>query len=184
MREAILRNLPAKTGRTVEQWADALLAERLATRKDQVEWLRRKHGLGPVQAATVADYALAEEGSEERPAAELVEAQYAGEKKALRRLYERLREELEALGADVQVEPRRTYVAFTRGREFALLQPSTKDRIDVGLALPNLREAKRLRPAGSFGSDRITHRVGLKSEDGIDEDLRAWMLQAYVEAER
>ena len=28
-REAILRNLPAKTGRTADQWADALLAERL-----------------------------------------------------------------------------------------------------------------------------------------------------------
>ena len=118
------------------------------------------------------------------PEDELVDAQYAGEKKALRPLYERLREELESLGDDVQAEPRQTYVAFGRGRQFAMLQPSTKDRVDVGLVLPGVEPNDRLREAGSFGSGGITHRVGLKSEQAIDDDLRAWLLQAYAGVER
>jgi predicted transport protein len=182
MRDAILRNLPAKTGRTADQWADLLRAQRLADRKEQVAWLKAQ-GLGTNQAAIVSDYVSRPEVFAERPPEELVDAQYAGEKKALRPLYEQLREELEALGDDVQAEPRQTYVAFTRGRQFALLQPSTKDRIDVGFVLPDVEPNERLREAGSFGSGRITHRVGLKSDAAIDDDLRAWLLQAYAAAE-
>jgi predicted transport protein len=118
------------------------------------------------------------------PQDELVDAQYAGEKKALRPLYERLREELESLGDDVQAAPRQTYVEFSRGRLFAILQPSTTDRVDVGLVLPDVEPNERLREAGSFGNLGITHRVGLKSERAIDDDLRAWLLQAYAGAER
>jgi predicted transport protein len=183
MRDAILRNLPAKTGRTADQWADLLLAERLGAAKERVAWLQRQ-GLGRVQATMVADYASGSGAFDERPPGELVEAQYSGAKRALRPLYEKLREELEAFGDDVQAEPRQTYVAFARGRQFALLQPSTKDRIDVGLVLPGVEPNDRLRDAGSFGSGRITHRVGLKSDAAIDDDLRAWMLQAYAAAER
>jgi predicted transport protein len=118
------------------------------------------------------------------PQDELVEVQYAGERKALRPLYEALRAELESLGDDVQAEPRHTYVAFTRGREFAMVQASTKNRIDVGLVLPDVVPNDRLHEAGSFGTGPITHRVGLLSDAAIDDDLRAWMLQAYAGAER
>jgi predicted transport protein len=183
MREAILRNLPANTGRTVDQWADLLRAERIADRNEQVAWLKTK-GLGSNQASVVADYVYRPEAFQDRPPEELVDAQYSGDRKALRSLYERLREELESLGGDVQAEPRQTYVAFSRGRQFALLQPSTKDRIDVGLVLPGVEPSERLRAAGSFGSGRTTHRVGLKSDAAIDDDLRAWLLQAYAAAER
>ena len=181
MREAILRNLPKNTGRTADQWADLVRAERIVNRKEQVAWLKTQ-GLGSNQATIVADYLAGPEAYAERPPAELVDAQYAGEKKALRPLYERLREEIEVLGKDVQAEPRQTYVSFSRGRQFALLQPSTKDRIDVGLVLPDVEPNDRLRPAGSFGSGRTTHRVGLKSDAAIDDDLRAWLLQAYASA--
>jgi predicted transport protein len=184
MRAAILRNLPEKTGRTADQWASLLAAERLSSRKEKVAWLKEKHGLGRVQASMVADYLDRPETFEERPPAELVEAQFSGDKKSLRPLYERLREELEALGDDVQAEPRQTYVAFTRGRQFALVQASTTDRVDVGLVLPNAEPTERLREAGSFGSGRITHRVGLKSAEAIDDDLRSWLMQAYAAAER
>ncbi|HEX7525496.1 MAG TPA: DUF5655 domain-containing protein, partial [Gaiellaceae bacterium] len=80
---------------------------------------------------------------------------------------------------DVKVEPRRTYVAFSRVRQFAVLQPSTATRLDVGLVLPRAAETPRLRPAGSFGSGRISHRVSLAHEDEIDAELTGWLRSAY-----
>jgi hypothetical protein len=64
-------------------------------------------------------------------------------------------------------------------RQFAVLQPSTATRLDVGLVLPNAPETPRLRPAGSFGSGRISHRVSLAHEDEIDAELSGWLRDAY-----
>ncbi len=82
------------------------------------------------------------------------------------------------------VEPRNTYVAFTNDVQFALAQASTRTRVDVGLVLAGHEETDRLRPAGSFGSGRITHRVGLISPDDVDGELRAWLGEACGAAAR
>jgi predicted transport protein len=109
---------------------------------------------------------------------ELVE-QLLEDKHELRPVFTRLSSIVEELGPDVAVEPRETYVAFSRGRRFALLQPSTPKRLDVGLVLPDAEETERLRPAGSFGSAGITHRVSLAHEDEIDAELVTWLRAAY-----
>jgi predicted transport protein len=102
----------------------------------------------------------------------------------IRPILTRLASVIEELGDDVATEPRQTYVAFSRGRQFALLQPSTATRLDVGLVLPDAEETERLRPAGSFGSGRITHRVSLAHEDEIDGELTGWLRDAYAGAAR
>jgi hypothetical protein len=94
----------------------------------------------------------------------------------------RLTSIVEELGPDVVAEPRESGVAFRRGREFAVLQPSAPTRLDVGLVLQDALETERLRPAGSFGSDRITHLVSLGHEDEIDAELLTWLRDAYDHA--
>jgi predicted transport protein len=109
---------------------------------------------------------------------ELIDRQYAG-KEALRPIYERLAEFIVGLGEDVDAGPRGTYVSFDRPKQFALVRPSTKTRIDVGLRLPGVAPTERLRDAGSFGSGNITHRVALASPDEIDAELEGWLRDAY-----
>jgi hypothetical protein len=62
---------------------------------------------------------------------------------------------------------------------FALVRPSTKTRVDVGLRLPGVAATERLRDAGSFGSGNITHRVALASPDEVDAELEGWLRDAY-----
>jgi hypothetical protein len=100
-------------------------------------------------------------------------------KEPLRPILTRLTSIVEELGDDVGREQRPTHVAFSRGREFALLEPATSTRLDVGLALPGAEETERLRPAESFGSEGITHRVSLAHEDEIDAELTEWLRAAY-----
>ncbi len=75
---------------------------------------------------------------------------------------------------------RQTYVSFVRQRQFALVQPTTRATVDLGLVLPGHEPAERLRPAGSFGSGRTTHRVTLGSLDEIDDQVREWLRAAYA----
>ena len=103
-------------------------------------------------------------------------------KEPIRPVVVRLTSLIEELGPDVATESRRTHVAFSRGQPFALLEPSTATRLDVGLVLPGAAETDRLRPAGSFGSARTTHRVSLAHEDEIDAELIGWLRDAYEAA--
>ena len=111
---------------------------------------------------------------------ELVEAQYLG-KEALRPILDAVRKAIPA-GADEGA--RKTYVTWSNGRQFALLQPSTKTRADLGLVLEAAAAAGRLEAAGSFGSGRITHRVALASPRDVDAEVKRWLREASDAAAR
>jgi hypothetical protein len=74
--------------------------------------------------------------------------------------------------------PKRTYVSLRRNKQFALVQPSTKTRVDVGLVLPDPDQGSRLEPAGSWNS-MCTHRVRIESADEVDQELMGWLKEAY-----
>jgi predicted transport protein len=184
MRAAMIRNLPEKTGRTIRQWAELVRSKAPAgSRKERIAWLQREHALGHGQAAIVIDWVDRPEIFEEPDAATVVASMLKG-KEGIRPILTRLTSVIEELGDDVTVEPRQTYVAFSRSRQFALLQASTATRLDLGLVLPAARDTPRLRPAGSFGSGRISHRVSLAHEDEIDGELTGWLRDAYDVAAR
>jgi len=98
---------------------------------------------------------------------------------ALLPIYERVAAAARSLGADVRVEARQTYMTFTRGKQFALVQPTTIKRVDVGIIGPHLQSTERLQPAGAFGSGRVTHRVGLTAPEEVDGELLGWLRAAY-----
>jgi predicted transport protein len=179
IRAAIMRNLSERTGRSIRQWAELVRSKAPAgSRKDRIAWLQREHGLGHGQAAMVVDWVDRPEVFEEPDAATLVASMLKG-KEQIHPILTRLTSLIEELGGDVKVEPRHTYIAFSRVRQFAVLQPATATRLDVGLVLPDAEETPRLRPAGSFGSGRVSHRVSLAHEDEIDAELTGWLRDAY-----
>ena len=175
--ESIARTLPEKTGRSLQEWI-ALLEKRLpgAPFKQRHEYLMTEHGLGRGQARTIVHLAA----YETRPADEdMVAAQYAGPKAALRPVYEAVAGAVRELGADVEIAPRQTYVTLARGRQFGIVQASTRTRVDLGLRLDAVPPEGRLGAAGSFGSGSITHRIGLTAPEDVDDDVRSWLRLAY-----
>jgi predicted transport protein len=179
MGAAIVANLPRKTGRTLEEWIALVRAEGPERRKERVEWLKREHKLGHVTAETIV--ARAEQPGDYTPptGAELLAAQFAGPKAALRPVYDRLAQAVQTLGSDVQLDPRKTYVSLIRERQFGIIQASTKTRLDLGLKLRGAAPTDRLRAAGSFGSGSMSHRVALTAPRDVDEELLGWLRAAY-----
>lgn len=164
-------------GRTLAEWSRDVNVESFARHSDLLGHLKENHGLTHGYANTLAlKLRGADAGSQTDDA--LLQAIFGGPKAALKPLYDALIEAVTAFGQDVEVSPKKAYVSLRRNKQFALLQPSTKDRLDVGLVLKGKAPIGRLEPAGSFNS-MVTHRVRLGAEAGVDGEILDWLREAY-----
>jgi hypothetical protein len=181
-----INELPAKTGRSLEDWVALTKQSGPPTENERREWLKKEHKLGTNAAWWIAERADGKGTEEDSPdaylktAAEWVEAQYSGPRAALRPLYEQLLKLGFSLGKDVKACPCKTMVPFYRNHVFAQIKPSTNTRIDFGFALGNLKTPKRLIDTGGYEKkDRITRRIEVKSRADIDDELKRWLGKAY-----
>ena len=148
-------------------------------------WLKEKHNLGTNYANWIAErsFGKGEDGDPEaylRNAEEYVQKMFSGAKEGLRPIFSALLHLVKSLGDDVKVCPAQTIVPFYRNHVFAQIKPTTRTRIDLGLALQNTKTPRRLIDTGGWEKrDRITHRFEITSLDDIDEDVKRWLKKAY-----
>jgi hypothetical protein len=173
------RNIEAQTGASVADWVARVRAEGLARHGGMVAWLKTAHGLSHSHANHIAKRALevSTPGADGDPVAHLFE----GGKEVLRPLYDRLAAEALRLGPDVEISPKKANASVRRARQFALIQPTTRTRLDLGLILRGREAAGRLEASGSFNA-MFTHRVKLAAAEDIDAEVLAWLKDAYAEA--
>ncbi|WP_263649840.1 DUF5655 domain-containing protein [Rasiella rasia] len=107
--------------------------------------------------------------------------QYKG-KENLLPMYENLLAVVKEFGSDVTITPKKTSVSIIRKKQFALIKPATKTRIDLGLKLKEKPTTDRLENSGPFGT-MCTHRVKLTDTNQIDNELKDWLKEAYNKAE-
>ncbi len=186
MMQKWVADLPDKTGRSLEEWIALVEADAPPTEKERREWLKAAHGLGTNASWWIAERSLGKGHEDSDPEAylkaaeEYVAAMFTGAKAGLRPIYDQLLKFGLSLGKDVKACPCKTIVPLYRERVFAEINPATKTRIDLGLALGDLRGTSRLiantnRPKGN----RISHRIAIGSLDDIDDDVKRWLRAAY-----
>lgn len=176
MGEAIIRNLPAKTGRSLEQWLTLLDADGPSTPRDRVDWLEREHGLGRITAQAVVGHAPGGEEVTDVTAYDdpdsLVTALFGAPGTDMRRRYEALRADIEATVPDVRVTECRGYVGFATRRQFAAVRPR-KGALQLGLRPGDIEAPGEMRVSG-LGGGSLTRAVVVASPDGrLDDTLRA-----------
>jgi len=172
----MIANLEAKTGKSLDAWIAAVRASGLEKHKAVVDWLKAEHGLGHGYANMVAHKAFASDaGSSEDEA--LLEAMFAGPKAAMRPVYDKVAAIIEGLDG-AGFAPKKGYVSFRRTKQFGLAQPSTKDRLDLGLNLKGTEPTARLEASGSFNA-MVSHRVRLTTPDEVDAEVAAWIRKAW-----
>jgi hypothetical protein len=175
------KNLLEKTGKSIDAWAGIARATGLGKHKDIVAHLKAEHGLSHGYANQIAQRALAAADAPKAGSDDLVTAQYAGAKAALKPIQEALVAAVQGFGTDIEFSPKKAYVSLRRSKQFALIQPSTATRVDVGLILKGVEPMGRLEASGSFNA-MFTHRVKVATLAEVDPELIGWLRRAYEEA--
>ena len=177
MRDQIQRQLERQTGEGVEPWNRKIKAVAPADEPALRGWLEQQGLTGYPQTLLVwetfgyPDFLLASADS-------LVEGQYA-DRPALRPIFDAVIAAVSALGA-VEVQARKTYVSLvTVRRTFAIVQASTKKRVDVGLRLDDIEPQGSLLLAKSLGNDTINRRLALEAVDDLGDEELGWLRRAY-----
>lgn len=179
-------DLPAKTGRSLDEWLKFIKKSGPVSEKERREWLKTEHGLGSTAASWLAERAEGRVGNEDDPETYLraaegyVEKMFAGPKASLRPIYDALLKLGVSMGKDVKACPCQTIVPLYRKHVFAQIKPTTQTRIDMGFALKDLKATGRLIDTGGYAKkDRITHRIPITSLEDIDDEVKRWLKQAY-----
>lgn len=171
----MMTNLAPKTGKPLEDWLELISQQALDKHGQIRDFLKKEHGVTHGFANLIATKAL-ESGAKEET--DLVAAQYAGAKAGLRAIHDTIIEHALGLGGDVEIAPKKTSVSLRRKKQFALITPATKTRVDLGLALKGDEPHGRLQTYNAMCS----HHVRLETPEDVDAEVKAWMAEAYSRA--
>lgn len=175
-----LRNIEARTGKTLDQLRQLLADSGLAKHGEKRSYLMETLGLGHGDANTVVHLAAqsatgAASGADEDPLAAI----YTGAKAHLRPLHEAVIAAIDRVGPYEQA-PKKAYVSLRRNKQFAMLGPATKDQVELGLNVKDLPPHPRLKALAPGGMCQYTVRLSNTGE--VDDDLRGWLRAAYAAA--
>ncbi|WP_299699706.1 DUF4287 domain-containing protein [uncultured Pontibacter sp.] len=178
--QTMIDNLQKNTGKSLEEWIGIVKETGLQKHGEIVKFLKSDHGFTHGFANMVALKAKGTDaGSAESPE-HLIDKQYKG-KESLQPLYLQLVSELQKFGEDVELAPKTAYVSVRSKKQFALIQPSTKTRLDVGINLKGKEPEGKLEKSGSFNA-MCSHRVRLENAEDINPELISWLKEAYEQA--
>ena len=171
--QTMINNMPEKTGKKLEEWIQILDEKNFEKHSLAVKFLKTEHGVTHGFANTIVT--LSKENNESSE--DLVVSQYNG-KESLKPIYEILIATVEKFGGDVVITPKKGSVSLIRKKQFALIKPATKSRIDLGLKLKDVEVQGRLENSGPFGT-MCTHRIQIQNISDVDAEVIKWLSVAY-----
>jgi len=176
--QTMIDNLPEKTGKSLDKWLKILAKQNIEKHGEIVKWLKSEHAVTHGFANLIAHLHRDAVAGDSGGTDDLVGAQYKGPKGELRPIYDAIIKVVAKFGNDVEIAPKKAYVSLRRNKQFALVQPSTKTRVDVGINLKGQLPTARLEESGSFNA-MVTHRVRVTKKGEVDSELKRWLKKAY-----
>jgi len=128
--KTMIDNMPEKTGKSLSEWKTILKEKYFAKHSEGVKYLKTEHNVTHGFANTIVTLSKDQDNSSE----DLIENQYNG-KENLIPIYKELITYIKSLGDDVTITPKKGSVSIIRKRQFVLIKPATKTRIDLGFKL-------------------------------------------------
>jgi len=171
--QTMINNMPKKTGKSLEEWKEILKEKSFTKHSEGVKYLKTEHDVTHGFANTIVTLSKDENNSTE----DLVSIQYKG-KEGLIPIYKELISFIKTLGSDITITPKKGSVSIIRKRQFVLIKPATKTRIDLGFKLKDKPITERLENSGPFGT-MCTHRVQISEIKEMDNELKEWIKEAY-----
>ncbi|MBI1341415.1 MAG: DUF4287 domain-containing protein [Terrimonas sp.] len=175
-----LDNIEKNTGKKISEWISVVNKSGFSKHGELVKFLKEKHGFTHGNANLLVHVAKQSHAGAVDDTDELIDGQYQG-KELLRSWYEMIMEKVRDFGEDITIAPKKAYISIRRKKQFAIIQPSTKERLDIGLNIKGVPPSGKLTASGTWNA-MCTHRIKLEQENDINKDLLAWIKKAYDKA--
>jgi predicted transport protein len=175
-----ITNFEKSTGKKLEDWISIVNKSGFAKHGELVNFLKDKHGFTHGNANTVVHFAKQSHAGAAENDTDWIAEQYKG-KENLKPWYDKIMTDISKFGSDIEISPKKAYVSLRRKKQFAIIQPSTKDRLDVGLNIKGVAPSGNVMAAGSWNA-MCTHRIKVEDEKTINKDLIGWIKQSYDQA--
>ena len=175
-----IANIEKTTGKKLDEWIAIINKSGFEKHGELVSFLKDKHGFTHGNANMIVHYAKQSHAGAAENSDDLISEQYK-DKGELRKWYEKIMSEVKKFGADVEVSPKKAYVSLRRKKQFAIIQPSTKTRLDVGLNIKGIAPSGNVEASGSWNA-MCTHRIKIEDEKAINKDLVEWIKKSYEQA--
>lgn len=175
-----IANIEKNTGKKLEEWIAIVNKSGFAKHGELVNFLKKKHAFTHGNANTVVHYAKQSHAGAAENQDDLITGQYKG-KENLKPWYDKIMAEINKFGKDIEIAPKKAYVSLRRKKQFAILQPSTKDRLDVGLNIKGVAVSGNVEEGAKWNA-MCTHRIRVEDEKTVNKDLINWIKQAYEQA--
>jgi hypothetical protein len=179
--ETQLKNIQAKTGRTLEQLGEVLRKSGLTKHGELRDFAKRELGLGHGDANTLVHVAFKSDGASAAAASgastdDVLAEIYSGPKAALRPIHEAFMSEIGKFG-EFEIAPKKGYLSLRRKKQFAMIGPGTKTRVDIGINMKGVKGTDRLveLPPGGM----CQYKVAVIAAREVDKELIGWVRQAF-----
>jgi hypothetical protein len=182
--ETQLKNIQTRTGKTLAQ-LKALMRQSGLTKHGEIrDMLKRDLGLGHGDANTLVHVYLKSVGTRAAEAKgatldDVLAEIYSGAKAELRPIHDKVMAAVHKFG-EFEIAPKKGYVSLRRKKQFAMLGPASKMRVEIGLNMKGVTGTERLitQPPGGM----CQYKVYLTAANDVDKELVAWIKQAYDNA--
>ena len=178
--QKMLDNIKAKTGKSSDYWIKLVQKSGLEKHGEKMKLLKETHGFTHGYANTIVHLSKADSAINTTDKGSLVDQQYSG-KESLRPIYDKLIKEINKFGKDVELAPKKAYVSLRRNKQFGLIQPSTKTRVDIGVNLKGVEPSGVAEKAGSWNT-MVTHRIKIQDAKEVNKEVIQWLKKAYENA--
>jgi predicted transport protein len=177
--QTMIENLHKNTGKTLEQWTEIVNSQKLAKHGEIINFLKDTHGLTHGFANLIAHKAKGSDAGSAENLDDLITKQYQG-KEHFKPIYDKLISEIQTYGRDIEIAPKNTYVSLRRKKQFAILNPATKTRFEIGINL------KGQEPKGKLEAEKpnsmCSHKIKIADIKDIDKEVFEWIKTAYENA--
>lgn len=176
----MIDNLYKNTGKTLEEWSQLASNQKLAKHSEVVNFLKEQHGLTHGFANLIAHKAKGSDAASATDPNDLITKQYTG-KEHFKPLYDKLIVLISQFGDDIEIAPKNAYVSLRRKKQFAILQPATKNRFEIGINLKG-QEGRGKLDGISSANAMCSHKINLFDIQDIDTEVIGWIRAAYENA--
>lgn len=174
-----LANIEKRSNRSIAELHVMLRQSGLEKHGEMVALLKDEVGLGHGDANTVVHVFKAKSAPAAPAGADPLDAIYSGSKAPLRALHERIMAAVAKFGA-FEVAPKKANVSLRRAKQWALLGPGSKGRLEIGINMKGVPATERLtaQPPGGM----CQYKVWITDAREVDAELVGWLRTAYDSA--